>query len=155
LSESRQVVSDQSVSENATRPFIHTTTAEAEPQKSLADSAEKQSFFAKKAARPLIAAGILILLLGGSFFGYRYFRPAAPSISSIAVMPFVNDSGNAELDYLSDGMTETLISSLSRLESLSVKPRSVVFRYRGRDIDPAALGKELGVQAILTGRVVS
>jgi TolB-like protein/Tfp pilus assembly protein PilF len=76
------------------------------------------------------------------------------SIQSVAVMPFVNASGNADLDYLSDGMTETLISSLSQLPNLNVKARSTVFRYKGKEMNPQMIGRELNVQAILNGRVV-
>jgi len=75
------------------------------------------------------------------------------AISAIAVMPFVNESGNSDIEYLSDGMTETLISSLSQLPNLNVKSRSTVFRYKGKDTNPELLGKELNVQAILNGRV--
>jgi TolB-like protein/Tfp pilus assembly protein PilF len=69
-------------------------------------------------------------------------------------MPFVNESGNADVEYLSDGMTETLISSLSQLPNLNVKARSTVFRYKGKTTDAQTIGKELNVQAILNGRVV-
>src|SRR5215470_1193148 len=75
-------------------------------------------------------------------------------IQSIAVMPFVNASGNADVEYLSDGMTETLISSLSQLQNLNVKPRSSVFRYKGKETDPQTVAKELNVEAVLNGRVV-
>ncbi len=75
-------------------------------------------------------------------------------IASLAVLPFVNASGNADAEYLSDGMTESLINSLSRLPNLSVKARSTVFRYKGKDETPQQVGKELAVQAVLTGRVV-
>jgi TolB-like protein/Flp pilus assembly protein TadD len=68
-------------------------------------------------------------------------------------MPFVNESGNQDVEYLSDGMTETLIKSLSNLSNLDVKPRSAVFRYKGKDIDLQTIAKELNVQAILNGRV--
>jgi TolB-like protein/cytochrome c-type biogenesis protein CcmH/NrfG len=71
----------------------------------------------------------------------------------MAVMPFVNASGNSDVDYLSDGMTETLISSLSQLPNLSVRPRSTVFRYKDKETNPQTLAKELNVQAILNGRV--
>ncbi|HYV00216.1 MAG TPA: tetratricopeptide repeat protein [Pyrinomonadaceae bacterium] len=74
-------------------------------------------------------------------------------IQSIAVMPFVNASGNADVEYLSDGMTETLISSLSQLPNLNVKPRSSVFRYKGQETDPQTVAKELNVEAVLNGRV--
>jgi TolB-like protein/Tfp pilus assembly protein PilF len=81
-------------------------------------------------------------------------RNSGKSIQSIAVMPFVNASGNADLDYLSDGMTETLIKSLSQLPNLNVKARSTVFRYKGKETDARTIGKELGVQALLNGRVI-
>jgi len=84
-----------------------------------------------------------------------YFsRKSHASIQSIAVMPFANESGNADVEYLSDGMTETLIGSLSQLPNLSVKARSSVFRYKGKATDAKTIGKELNVQAILNGRVV-
>src|SRR5258705_7727295 len=75
-------------------------------------------------------------------------RRSNASIQSLAVMPFVNASGNADLDYLSDGMTETLISSLSQLPNLNVKARSTVFRYKGKETNPQMLGRELNVQPI-------
>ncbi len=165
--------------ENPTRPFIHTTEAEAEPQGSLGQASEKQSFSADRAAKPqekpqakaqarpqaktqgiakhwlyVATAGVIILV--GCYFAYRYFNNSAGSskqINSIAVMPFVNDSGNPDLEYLADGMTETLISSLTQLPDLNVKPRSTVFRYKGKETDAQIVGKELNVQAVLNGRV--
>lgn len=104
-----------------------------------------------------IAVVGLILLLAAAGAGYWFFvlrSATAKSIESIAVMPFINDSGNPEVEYLSDGMTETLINSLSQIPKLSVKARSSVFRYKGKDIDPKTIAGELNVQAILTGRVV-
>ncbi len=84
-----------------------------------------------------------------------YFsRKSHAAIQSIAVMPFVNESGNADVEYLSDGMTETLIGSLSQLPNLNVKARSSVFRYKGKVTDVQTIGQELNVQAILNGRVV-
>ena len=97
--------------------------------------------------------GVAVVVLIGGFFGYRYFT-ATKQIESIAVMPFVNESGNADVEYLSDGMTETLIKSLSQIPNLNVKPRSSVFRYKGKDTDLPTIAKELNVQAILSGRVV-
>ena len=86
--------------------------------------------------------------------GYFYFtRNGQASIQSIAVMPFINESGNADVEYLSDGMTETLIASLSQLPNLSVKARSTVFYYKGKEISPKKIGTELNVQAVLLGRV--
>jgi TolB-like protein/Tfp pilus assembly protein PilF len=107
-----------------------------------------------------VFAGLLILFLAmTAYLGYRFYANRSASndakqISSIAVLPFVNESGNADAEYLSDGMTETLISSLSQLPNLNVKARSSVFRYKGKDTSAPIIGKELNVQAILTGRVV-
>ncbi|MGH9872468.1 MAG: protein kinase domain-containing protein, partial [Pyrinomonadaceae bacterium] len=98
---------------------------------------------------------LLVLVTGVTALGlYLRGGRADVAITSIAVMPFVNESGNADLEYLSDGMTETLIKSLSNLPNLNVKPRSSVFRYKGKDTDLQTIGKELNVQAILNGRVV-
>ncbi len=75
-------------------------------------------------------------------------------IDSIAVLPLVNASGDAETEYLSDGITEAIIMRLSRLSGLRVMARSSVFRYKGRDVDPLEAGRALGVGAIVTGRVL-
>ena len=105
----------------------------------------KKSAFA--AAGVIAAIAIAVLA-----FGYSYFSNQR-QIDSIAVMPFVNESGNAELEYLSDGMTETLIASLSKLPDLQVKASSSVFRYKG-STDTQTIGKELNARAVLYGRVV-
>jgi TolB-like protein/Flp pilus assembly protein TadD len=97
---------------------------------------------------------VLLIVVGG--LGYWYFSNRAPNakqIESIAVMPFVNESGNSEVEYLSDGMTETLIKSLSQLPNLAVKSRSTVFYYKGKETSPKKIGEELNVQAVLLGRV--
>ncbi len=101
-----------------------------------------------------VLAVLLTLMAAAGFLAYRsLLSNKSQSIESIAVLPFVNASGNSEVEYLSDGMTDTLITSLSQLPKLSVKARSSVFRYKGRDATPQQIGKELNVQAILNGRV--
>ncbi len=100
-----------------------------------------------------VALPIALLAIGVFAFWFSSNRPTK-QIESIAVMPFVNESGNADVEYLSDGMTETIIGSLSQLPNLNVKARSSVFRYKGRETNLLTIGKELNVQAILTGRVV-
>jgi TolB-like protein/Tfp pilus assembly protein PilF len=103
----------------------------------------------------LIAGAIGIAIVTALGVGsYLYYGRSNEQISSLAVMPFVNESGNSEIEYLSDGMTETLISSLSQIPKLSVKARSSVFRYKGKDIEPQKVAQDLGVQAIITGRVL-
>jgi len=104
--------------------------------------------------RAVAFGSVILLALIGLGYWYFFNRTAAKQIESIAVMPFVNESGNADVEYLSDGMTETLIKSLSNLPNLNVKPRSSVFRYKGKDTDLQTIAKELNVQAILNGRVV-
>ncbi|MEP7148491.1 MAG: FlgO family outer membrane protein [Acidobacteriota bacterium] len=148
--------------EGRTRPQIDTTDqtaifprgAEAEPPRSSGELSERLSLSAHRAAKPLVIIGVAAVLLIAGFFGYRYFATSSKQIESIAVMPFVNESGNADVEYLSDGMTETLINSLSQLPNLNVKARSSVFRYKGKEFDPKKIASELNVQAILTGRVV-
>src|SRR5207237_1382887 len=103
------------------------------------------------------AAAVVLLGLGAAIAATGFYllgRNAAATIKSIAVMPFVNESGKAEVEYLSDGMTETLITSLSQMPNLNVKARSSVFRYKGKETSPKTVGQELNVQAILNGRVV-
>jgi len=82
-----------------------------------------------------------------------YFRGAGGAIDSIAVLPFVNMGGSPDSDYLSDGISESLIDSLSELPNLKVMSHSAVFRYKGKPADPKTAGLELGVKAVLTGRV--
>ena len=104
-----------------------------------------------------LAAIVPVLLLAAFGFGYwAYHSRASPSspIESIAVMPFVNASGNSDVEYLSDGMTESLINSLSQLPKLSVKARSSVFRYKGKEVEPQQVAAQLSVQAVLIGRFV-
>ena len=110
---------------------------------------------AKPKRRGFVFAVLALALVITCTLGYFYWsRSRTTAIESIAVMPFLNESGNADIEYLSDGMTETLISSLSQLPNLNVKPRSSVFRYKGKETNPQTIGKELNVQAILNGRVV-
>src|SRR5207245_5151255 len=100
-----------------------------------------------------VGAAVFIAAIAASAYFYLS-RKNNTAIQSVAVMPFVNESGNADVEYLSDGMTESLISSLSQIPKLNVKARSSVFRYKGKDTDAKTIGKELKVQAILNGRVV-
>ena len=141
------------------------TSGEAEP-KLLAqpgDNLEAQALepeaFTKHVAsnRNSLIAGIIGVLvvtaLGvGSYFYYGL--GSAKQIESIAVMPFVNESGDPDKEYISDGITETLIGGLSQLSGLSVKAPTSVFRYKGKNVDARTVGRELDVQVVLNGRVV-
>ena len=83
-------------------------------------------------------------------------RPARVSktVDSLAVLPFENAGGDPEREYLSDGITGSLINILATIPKLRVMARSTVFRYKGREIDPQAVGRELNVRAVLTGRIL-
>jgi TolB-like protein/Flp pilus assembly protein TadD len=99
------------------------------------------------------AAGLAALLLVAlGVWLYPRFAPR-DAVDSLAVLPFVNVGGDPNLEYLSDGVTETIINTFSRLPRLRVVPRTKAFRYRGWESDPAKAGRELGVRAVLTGRV--
>ena len=76
------------------------------------------------------------------------------SIRSLAVLPFVNAGDDPQMDYLADGLTESIILSLSRLPQLKVTAQSSVFRYKGHTDRALEIGRTLGVQAVLTGRVL-
>jgi len=78
----------------------------------------------------------------------------SPGLDSIAVVPFTNAGGDANTDYLSDGITESLIDSLAHVPELRVRSRNSVFRYKGKDVDLQKVGNELGVSALVSGRVV-
>ncbi len=77
----------------------------------------------------------------------------AKSVDSLAVLPFENASGDPDYEYLSDGITGSLINALAALPKLRVMAQSTVFRYKGRNMDPQAIGRELSVRAVLTGSV--
>jgi TolB-like protein/Tfp pilus assembly protein PilF len=99
------------------------------------------------------AVGIVtVALLAGATFLWN--RNNHQEISSVAVMPFVNASNDPNSEYLSDGITESLINNLSELPNLAVMTRSSVSRYKGRDFDPQTVARELKVQALVTGRIV-
>ncbi|MDE3180685.1 MAG: winged helix-turn-helix domain-containing protein [Acidobacteriota bacterium] len=102
-----------------------------------------------------------------SRLGYRFIAPveaisrtpggglqAGGAADSIAVLPFDNLTGDPEMEYVGDGITETLIGQLSRLPEVRVMARSTVFRFKGRSADPQAVGSELNVRALLTGTVM-
>ena len=69
---------------------------------------------------------------------------------SVAVLPLLNVSGDASAEYLSDGITESIINTLSQLPALRVLARSTVFRYKGLDVDPQSVGREMNVRAVLS-----
>ena len=106
--------------------------------------------------RSVIAAiiGLLVIsvLAAGSYLYYG--RNASKQITSIAVLPFENRSGDTDTDYLSDGLAESLAFRLSQLPGLKVSPTSSVMRYKGKESDPEKIASELGVDAVMSGRLI-
>jgi serine/threonine protein kinase/Tfp pilus assembly protein PilF len=97
---------------------------------------------------------LILVFTAVGISGYFLFRTRNPAIDSVAVLPFANIGGDANTEYLSDGITESLINSLSQIPKLKVIARSSVFRYKGKQVDPQTVGRELNVGAVLTGKVV-
>ena len=107
-------------------------------------------------SRPIIIGIASVLALAVTAAGsYFYLTSRGSQINSMAVLPFVNGSGNPDTDYLTDGITETLINSLAQLPGMRVSARSLAFRYKGRDVDPLKAGHDLNVGAIITGRITT
>ncbi|HSE25403.1 MAG TPA: protein kinase [Pyrinomonadaceae bacterium] len=98
---------------------------------------------------------VFITLLAGGFWLWRGGRVSgSDQINSIAVLPFENRSGNPDSEYLSDGIAESLIYRLSQLPNLKVSPSSSVFRFKGKQVDVQQIASELGVSAVMSGRLV-
>lgn len=104
-------------------------------------------------AKTLAISATLIVLLAAAALAYVLLRPASTTIESVAVLPFTSQGGAADTEYLTDGITETLINGLAQLPNLRVTARSVVFRYKGQTPDAQQAGRDLKVRAVVTGRV--
>ena len=102
----------------------------------------------------VIIATAAVAAIGALVVNSYLSRKSNGALDSIAVLPFVNQTRESETEYLSDGLTESIINSLTQLPSLRVSPRSTVFQYKGKDTDPLKIGHDLGVRAILTGRML-
>jgi serine/threonine protein kinase/Tfp pilus assembly protein PilF len=106
-----------------------------------------------KLLRPVILIPVLVVL-AAAVAGLLLFGRGGSTIDSIAVLPFQNKSSDADTEYLSDGLSESLIYRLSQLPNLKVSPTSSVFRYKGKEVDATRIGNELGVNAVMSGRIV-
>ena len=104
----------------------------------------------------LIAGAIGIVLITALGVGsyWLYGRLGSDQVKSIAVLPFQNDGDLADSEYISDGLAESMIYRLTQIPDLKVSPRTSVFRYKGKEADPEKIGGELGVDAVMTGRLV-
>jgi serine/threonine-protein kinase len=105
-------------------------------------------------ARWMVYSVLGVLLCGLIVGAIVYFTRPPVAINSVAVLPFVNDSKDPNVEYLSDGITESIINNLSQLPELRVMSRNAAFRFKGSNLDPVEAGRNLNVGAVLTGRLV-
>jgi eukaryotic-like serine/threonine-protein kinase len=103
---------------------------------------------------PLALAGVAVVAVLSVAAWFTFLRPHAKVIDSLAVLPFVNTSGDPTTEYLSDGIAESLINNLSQLHGLRVTARNTAFRYKGNDPDLQKIAHDLNVSAVVTGRVL-
>jgi DNA-binding winged helix-turn-helix (wHTH) protein/TolB-like protein/Tfp pilus assembly protein PilF len=113
-----------------------------------------ETIFRRVPALALALAAVLASVVGIAYLSVRDKAGASTAaIQSIAVLPFVDDSPDADAEYLDDEIAESLVNSLTKLPKLRVVPRSVMITYKGRNVDPRKVGEELNVRAVVTGRV--
>jgi len=133
------------------------------PQAQSTSGASAPAFAASNTATPAanrmprwVAPLAIVLVLAVAALGFVLYRSRSnrQEISSIAVLPFVNASNDPNSEYLSDGLTEGLINSLSQVPNLAVMSRSAVFHYKGKDVDPQVVAHDLKIDGVITGRIV-
>jgi len=118
-------------------------------------TASIESLTSRIKRRPSLVIALAALIVAVSSLTYLIYsaRPAT-AIDSIAILPLINASNDPNSEYLSDGITESIISNLSQLPQLKVMARSTVFHFKGTDIDPREVGRQLGVRAVMAGRLL-
>ncbi|HSU26382.1 MAG TPA: serine/threonine-protein kinase, partial [Pyrinomonadaceae bacterium] len=166
LSDLHEVKDDMSFAEKLERSASPNDTEEIpETAATLFDSSSSPASAAEFSSESLIGrggrwrlpAGLIAAIALVAAVGLAYWFSSAASktqIDSIAVLPFENRSTEPDTDYLSDGLTESLIYRLSQLPNLKVSPTNSVFRYKGKETDLVNIARELGVNAVLSGRIV-
>jgi len=151
-------VSTVSPASSKPRPAWQLETVRMQSQPGTAELPASTGVIVNELKRHKIAAiaGVLILAVVAVIGVRSYLRAKSTEVvvDSIAVIPFANEDKNPEYEWISDGLTESIINNLTQLPNLKVIARSSVFRYKGRESDPIAVGKELGVRAVLTGRIM-
>jgi TolB-like protein/Flp pilus assembly protein TadD len=143
--------STDALSEAGIRVPIHTTARNAFQREDKITTRAPMAFDRRFLLAPVAAAFIAL----AGYIGYQYLRPTtSDQINSIAVLPFENRSGNPDSEYLSDGLSDSLIYRLTQLPNLKVSPTSSVIRYKGVQADVAEIARELDVDAVMYGRLV-
>ena len=128
------------------RSQVETVAESAGPRASAITEPSRTNWL--KYAIPAVLAAVCIGII-------VYFTRATPSINSVAILPFVNDTRDPNTEYLSDGITESIINSLSQLPNLRVMSRNASFRFKSSNMDPVEAGRNLNVGAVLTGRLIA
>jgi serine/threonine-protein kinase len=147
-----------SIEESSQRPgdaetrSVSAASTQPVSMKSEASSAEYLVSGIRRHKLAAIIAVVALIIGGVSLAAYLHARNTEVAIESIAVLPFENQNRDASVEWLSDGVTESIINNLAQLPNLRVSPRGTVFHYKGTQKDPLAVGKELGVRAVLSGR---
>jgi eukaryotic-like serine/threonine-protein kinase len=152
LSDTDSDASQRFAAKDSEGALLEQATSLAEPRPTRSDGHTPDG-----SIRYRIGALVAMLLLAVGALGVWYYfhrENTRTAIGSIAVLPFVNESGNNDMEYLSDGISESLINSLSQLPGVKVIARSSSFQYRGKNTNPQEVARALGVEAILTGRVL-
>jgi serine/threonine protein kinase/TolB-like protein/Tfp pilus assembly protein PilF len=103
--------------------------------------------------RAAMAAVVATIAAAAAIAAYLVATRSGPSVDSVAVLPFATAAADPDAEYLGDGIAERIIDELSQLPGVRVMARTTVFRYKGKDVDPREVGRELGVKAVLAGRV--
>ncbi|HMC20973.1 MAG TPA: protein kinase [Thermoanaerobaculia bacterium] len=120
----------------------------------ISDFAEKHTVRPRRRAW-IVPAVVVVVVMAAVVWKLRppAILGAPPPIDSLAVLPFVNATNDPKSDYLSDGVTESIINSMSQLPQLKVMSRSTMFRFKGKNADPQDVGSQLKVKAVVAGRV--
>ncbi len=144
----RIVTPAPSQTDNRSRPETQTQSAQPTASTAATDEDRRAGSGRRKIIMFAAIAAVLLALVA------IYFYMSRQTIDSVAVLPFVNDSNDANAEYLSDGITESIIRSLSQLPNLKVMSRAAVFRFKDKNLDPQEIGRNLKVGAVLVGRLV-
>ena len=150
----RRPADGRATTETELIPLVHTgrrTGAETVADERIPGSITTERRAISNRLKYIVPGVILALVIGGIIF---YLKSTRAPINSIAILPFVNDSKDPNTEYLSDGLTESIINSLSQLPNLRVMSRNAAFRFKSGNVDPLEAGRTLNVGAVLTGRLV-
>ena len=147
------VTNDRTAKTGAIAPSPTDRNSQAE---TIAELTPKVSTIVEQRSRPskllFPVLGAIVVALALAFAYWKSL--SKPTINSVAILPFANDSNDPNAEYLSDGITESIINSLSQLPGLRVMSRNASFRFKGRNLDPQEAGRSLQVGAVLAGRLV-